>query len=579
MPEPTHTPTNRPSGIPRVLILTGGLLTEKETSLLHALQKQRLQIKHNKDAWLDIKLKVLTIELIIASIIERTLNFFFSSIPDELKKRFLYSTDNVSPPELTEVVLATHLAQHNVHFELASISQLFSNKNITDGFLSECDCVFFSTTFLRDLSELEPLVEIINRPHNHIVLGGALTGLIHEQWQGMEGVDVLAVGYGELLIPVLVNWMQSGYTRLEAPPTGSIHTKNSTYLLYSGLPITHVLDFLPRADWKIATRYHKKSFNMIYYESVRGCPYNCSFCNYPYLFDDNKFRYFSAERIANDWEYYIEELGIKYITCLDSLFTMPKRRLIDLCNILINRNIKVKWICYARADDLADEEIVKLMKQAGAHQVQIGLESGHPHILINMDKRCTVESNAKAIKNCRKHELTTVVSLIVGFPGETRETLEATYVFLKANPPDFYYLAAFSTRATKVPILNRENKRRFKLETSNSVHTMAPYWRHHTMDCVEASDYIRTLNLRLMRDEISLNAVLFYAGLLHYKTEDRNLLLQYQKRVATRHPILRGAFSLLNKWINQQMNNDIQHCFSRKNILPVSTDSVVKKVR
>jgi hypothetical protein len=493
----------------KVLILTGGLLTEKETSLFHALRKQRLQKKHSKHAWLDVKLKVLTAELIIASQFERITELFFRHIPDELKKRFLSSTDNISPPELTEVVLATHLKQHKVQFELASISDLFSKTNMTDKLLLDCDCVYFSTTFLRDFSELEPLIKIINRPDNHIVLGGALTSLIHKQWPGIEGVEVVAVGYGELLIPSLVDWMNSGYTRLDAPISGSVQTRNATTIVYSGLPISKSLDFLPRADWNIPARNLKQPFNMIFYESVRGCPYRCSFCNYPYLFDDNKFRYFSAERIANDWKYYIEKLDIEYISCLDSLFTMPRQRLIDLCNILIRQNIKIKWICYARADDLAKEETVKLMKQAGAHQVQIGLESGHPDILHNMNKSCSIEANAKAIHNCRKYGLTTIVSLIVGFPGETQQTLETSYEFLKTNPPDFYYLAAFSTRATKAPILNKQNRVRFKLEISNSVHTMAPYWQHQTMDCVEASDQIRILNQRLMRNKISLNAVLF----------------------------------------------------------------------
>lgn len=577
MSEFTSTPQNKPAIKHKVLILTGGLLTEKETSLFHALQKQSLQMKHSKNAWLDLKLKVLTGELIITSGMRRIIDYLLLRIPGELRKRFLSSKDNVSPPELTEVVLATLLTQHNVNFELASISDIFSNKAETSNLLLECDCVFFSTTFLRDFSELEPLIRTINRPHNHIVLGGALTSLIHKQWQGIEGVDILAVGYGELLIATIVDWIQSSYTSLEAPATGSLQYKNSTYLLYSGLPKSKSLDFLPRPDWKIASRYHKKTFNMIYYESVRGCPYKCSFCNYPFLFDDNKFRYFSAERIANDWQLYINELNIKYITCLDSLFTMPKQRLIDLCNILIEKKIKVKWICYARADDLANEETVRLMKQAGAHQVQIGLESGHPDILNNMNKRCTVEANARAINNCEKHGLTTVVSLIIGFPGETKETLQATYEFLKANPPDFYYLAAFSVRATKAPILSRENRSHFNLEVSNSIHTMAPYWQHNTMDCIDASDQIRAMNQRLMRNKISLNAVLFYSGLLHYRTDDRNILLQHQRRIATKHPVLRGTFSLLNKWINRKANDDIQHCFSRNDLLSTATNAKARK--
>src|SRR5690606_18005 len=138
-------------------------------------------------------------------------------------------------------------------------------------------------------------------------------------------------------------------------------------------------------DWRVAEKYHDTKFSHIYYESVRGCPYRCSFCNYPFLFDDKKFRMKSADKIASDWKFYHEELGVQHITCLDSLFTMPKNRLIDLCEQLINNKSTMTWTCYARADDLADEEIVKLMKKAGAHQVQIGIESGNQLMLDQMN--------------------------------------------------------------------------------------------------------------------------------------------------------------------------------------------------
>ena len=543
----------------KVLILTGGLITEKDTSLYQALRKQRMLSRHSEDAWLDIKLKSLTAELLVALKLERLIGARNDTLPDELKHRFFDATSGTSAPGLTEIVLASLLSHYDIDFELAQVSQITSSKTI-ENLLSECDCVFFSTTYLHDLSEVKPLVERINKPHNHIVLGGALTSLIHPQLEALDGVEVLAVGYGELLIPSLVGWIKSGYIQLDPPPAGSLQKRNSTYLLFSGSPESKTLDFLPRTDWKIAEQYYRKPLKMIYYESVRGCPYNCSFCNYPYLFDDNKFRYLSAERMAADWEYYVKELNVEFITCLDSLFTMPKRRLISFCNLLITRDIKVKWICYARADDLADENIVKLMKSAGAHQVQIGIESGHQTLLDNMNKRCTVEANARAIRNCRKYGLTTVVSLIVGFPGETTETLEATYEFLKATPPDFYYLAAFSTRSPNIPILNDSNRQRFRLDNANSAYTMAPYWQHDSMNCVEATDHIRTLNQRLMNDEVSLNAVLFYSGLLNYRADDREQLLGYQKRVANRHPVLRGFFTLMNNWINRRMKKDIRRC-------------------
>jgi hypothetical protein len=78
----------------------------------------------------------------------------------------------------------------------------------------------------------------------------------------------------------------------------------------------------------------------------------------------------------------------EYITCLDSLFNVPRARLREFCHALIERglNRRIKWICYARADDLADESITALMKAAGAHLVQVGIESGDQTQLDNMDK-------------------------------------------------------------------------------------------------------------------------------------------------------------------------------------------------
>lgn len=161
------------------------------------------------------------------------------------------------------------------------------------------------------------------------------------------------------------------------------------------------------------------------------------------------------------------------------------------------------------------------MKQAGLHQVQIGIESGHPALLRNMNKACDVDANAKALDNCRELGVTTVVSLIVGFPGETQETLEATCRFLEQHPPDFYYLATFSTRATGVPVLSTANRERFALETFDNAYCMAPYWRHETMSCAQVGNHIRAMNRRLMAGRVALNAVLFYAGMLAYRPQDR----------------------------------------------------------
>jgi radical SAM superfamily enzyme YgiQ (UPF0313 family) len=541
---------------PCVLIVTGGLVTEKETSLLHALRKQSLQRRFAKSAWLDHKIRLTTAEPLLCGLMERR-----SLRSRDLHERYFDDPTQVQTPELTEVVLATLLRDAGIAYRLATYGELFQDGRRARQLLDECDCIFASTTLLRDMSEVEPLLRFLKRPHNRIVLGGALAGLICDRWPGMDEVDVLCVGYGELLVPALVDWMLSGYRRLDPPATGRVYTRGPSRVLHSGVPADRDLDFLTTPDWALSAKDRGIDYGMVYYESVRGCPYRCAFCNYPYLFDDVKFRYKSASRMVDDWERYARELNVRYITCLDSLFTMPKRRLREFCLLMIDRKVPVKWICYARADDLADESLVELMIKAGAHQVQIGIESGHQQILDNMDKVCTVEANAEALRNCRKHGLTTVVSLIVGYPGETAQTLESTYEFLRATPPDFYYLATFSTRAAGVPVLNAENRQRFGLQTADNSHCMAPYWQHSSMSCADVGNHVRLLNRRLMRDRISLNATLFYAGLLNFDPADRETLLDFQQRVADSHRLTRYAFDVANRWVDYRLRKDMARWF------------------
>lgn len=543
----------------KVLIVTGGLISGNEKSLWTALQKWRGQFSRARAAWLDFKVKLVMAEPLAGLALEKML---LPTRPRQMRDqvRALTAPHQSSLPVLGEVVLMTLLAQAGMAYETLTLDALFAEPDQAERLIQETNCVFLSTTYLHDLSELEPIVKRLKRDHNRLVLGGALAGIIHDQWEGMPEVDILAIGYGELLVEPLIDWIRSGFSCLTAPASGRLVAKKYSQFLYSGVPTTKNLDFLTWPDWSLAQQYHQRSFNMIYYESVRGCPYRCSFCNYPYLFDDTKFRYKSAQKMADDWERYLAQLDLDYIICLDSLFTMPRQRLREFCQLLVKRRIKVKWICYARADDLADEETVAMMKEAGAHQVQIGTESGDPALLQNMNKACTVEANRQALVNCRRYGLTSVISLIVGYPGETAQSLERTYQFLESAPPDFYFLATFSTRVAGVPLLQAELKQRFGLRVMDNLYSMAPYWEHATMSCSEVGNHVRALDKKLMRNKVALNAILFYGGMLAYRPEQRDILLDFQSRTAGR-PGLEGLFSLANRLVDQRLAREVERHF------------------
>jgi anaerobic magnesium-protoporphyrin IX monomethyl ester cyclase len=538
----------------KVLVVTGGLLNEKETSVLRAARKQLLQWRAAESAWLDLKIKVTMAEPMVMGRAERGMG---RRSLDPAVREYFSCASTAPVPELTEVVLTTLLAQEGMPYATASVDEVFANTPRFREALSQCGCVFLSATLLRDLSEILPLLALLKRPHNRIILGGALANLLADDWPGVPEVDLLAVGYGELLVPAIVAYIRSGFATLAPPASGSVEARQWTRIMRSGVPNSRDLDFLPTPDWAQSERDYGRRFGMLYYESVRGCPYRCNFCNYPYLFDDTRFRYKSAQKIADDWQHYQEETGARYITCLDSLFTMPRARLTALCNELVKRRIDLKWICYARADDLAREDIVQMMVEAGAHQVQIGIESGVQQLLDNMDKRCTVDANHQALANCRKWGLTSVISLIVGFPGETAQTLDQTYRFMESTPPDFYFLATFSTRVASVPVLNAANRQRFGLHASQNPNTVAPYWAHDTMSCKDVGNHVRHLNQRLMENAVSLNAPMFYAGMLGYRFSQRDALLAFQQRAAKGHPWTRRVFDVVHRWVDSRLAEDI----------------------
>lgn len=544
-----------------VLVVTGGWLTGQEGSLFQATRKVWAQQRAAEDAWLDLAVKAVLAEPVLAARVERGLLAFRERGAREAVRSIFADRANAETPSLTEVVLTTLLHRAGLAYDTMELEELVTRPAEAERKLAAASCVFLSSTYLHDLSELEPAVRRLKRPHNRIVVGGALAGILHDSWAGMPEVDILAIGYGERLIASLAAWIRSGGQALEPPSGGRLIRRGQTAFLYSGVPEELSLDGLPEPDWELAMRDHGRRFRMAYYESVRGCPYRCNFCNYPYLFDDTKFRVKSARRIADDWER-LAGLGVEHVTCLDSLFTMPRSRLRELCRLLLERGVRIRWVCYARADDLADEGTVALMKEAGAEQVQIGIESGDPVLLDNMDKACTVEANARALENCRRHGLTSVVSLIVGFPGETAESLERTYRFLAATPPDFYFLATFSTRIAGVPLLRPENRERFGLRVRDGRRSMAPYWEHATMSCAEVSAHVRALDRRLMRDRVALNAAVFYPALLAYAPEHREPLLDFQRRAATRHPLLAGAFDLVNGWIGRRLRRAVREHFA-----------------
>lgn len=538
----------------KVLIVTGSLLPSGKASLVQAIKHQVGAFLAADGAWLDLQSKLQIIESLAAQQSFMGSRHFKNASYAETARRYLSEKGNFQTMDLTAITLASLLRKEGFAFGLATYAELYSNASRRRKLLDQYPVIFASNTLLRDSAELSTMMALLKRPNNTLISGGALGAMLCRSWAGSKHIDLLAVGYGEMLVPQLAQWIRSGFSQLEPPPLGKIESRSGTPIIYSGTPEGRSLDFLPTPDWKLAG-HHGRCSEMVYYESVRGCPFSCAFCNYPRLFEETTFRYKSAQRIADDWCLYASE-GAEIVTALDSLFTIPKKRFRELCTLLIERGQPIRWICYARADDLADLEVCRQMKAAGCIQVQIGLESGSQQILDNMNKRCTVEKNRQALVNCRTVGLTTVTTIMIGFPGETAETVEASYRLLKAAPPDIYYAAAFNTRFENAPILDAEMARGFGLVSVRGGRSSAPYWKHQTMNSSEVSRWTRWFNQKMASEEIALDGGLFYGGLLKYDVNLREDLLRFQRDYHLHQGNIRRAFARLDRWVQRKLDAD-----------------------
>lgn len=529
-----------------VLVVTGGLFSLEERALLPALRKQAQSAWASEGVWLDLHLKLGLAER--AGAVRQGVR---ARLPGwEAAARLLTPDAAMGVPELTEVLLCTLLAREGVEVEVATWSALYADPALRERLLARTACVFASTTLLRDLGELGTLAPLLRRPHNRVVAGGALVGILADRWPGCPGVDLLAVGWGELLVPALVSWIRGGFGAL--PSAGPVRATQAgpTWALRAELPAERSLDALPRPDWALAERLHGRAFTWVSYESVRGCPYRCAFCNYPFLFADTRYRLRSAARIDQDWAE-LEAQGVRWISCLDSLFTVPRARVLELCARLRARNSQVRWVCYARADDLSSPGLAEELASAGCVQVQIGVESGDQGQLDRMNKRCTVEANLRALEACRRAGMTSLITMIVGFVGETEASVARSLELLRAGRPDLCFITPFSTKFTELPILEPEARARYGLVAPYAGQSAFPAWRHATMDAAEAIEHVERLYQTLAEEELALDGGAFYGGALHHRAEDHAALLRFQRAAFTRAAPWRtalGALRTLSRW-------------------------------
>jgi radical SAM superfamily enzyme YgiQ (UPF0313 family) len=169
----------------------------------------------------------------------------------------------------------------------------------------------------------------------------------------------------------------------------------------------------------------------------RGCASHCFFCVYPQAFHGHKYRLRSAVNVVDEFEYIARELPqVKSVGIEDDTFTADKARVVDICQLLIERGLHRKLNWWANTRVTLDLATMTLMKQAGCRLVIPGFESGDQTILNNIRKGIKLDQSRQYVTDAQKAGLLVHGCFMVGNKGETRASMQKTLDFALTTNPD-----------------------------------------------------------------------------------------------------------------------------------------------
>jgi len=247
-------------------------------------------------------------------------------------------------------------------------------------------------------------------------------------------LDVIVRGEGENTLLELVKKIEAGKDIHRV--MGTTCRKDDKIVKNPDSPYIENLDDLPFPARHLfpIERFRKYGKVIFPLTTSRGCVYWCDFCTAVRMFG-RKFRMRSPKNVVDELEFLYKKYGEDQYTFYDDAFTVNQPRVEEICDEILNRNLKIKWDCESRVD-MFTKELLRKMRKAGCIALWLGVESGSQKMLDAMRKGITIKQTVRAFKWAREAGLMTVASVILGFPGETKESAWETIKLVERIKPN-----------------------------------------------------------------------------------------------------------------------------------------------
>lgn len=327
------------------------------------------------------------------------------------------STDDRLDPPLGLLYLATHLRDNGVGVSLSDLSGMKQK----DWKIPFAD-IYGITVYITSIKVTKEIIKECKKvnPNAIIVVGGAHPSARPNDF---SFVDHVVVGPGEVAIVDIALGKEKGHIVIGKEP--------KDYFVFPAYDLIDINSYH-------RTIGHKRSLP---YLTSRGCPYKCAFCGLSTMHKLGAgVKIADASIVKIHLEIIKNILKVNSISFQDDIFTMNKARLYSILETTKEHHINFR--CMGRAG-LDTEEVYKKLAESGCEQLSWGIESGSQRILDKMNKRVKVGDNYSVIQWAKKYGITTRAFFIIGFPGETEQTIRETKQFIIDADPDQYFASNF----------------------------------------------------------------------------------------------------------------------------------------
>ena len=281
-----------------------------------------------------------------------------------------------------------------------------------------------------------------------VAIFGAAVPSLRRRIEADEAIDYAVLGEPDETVIELIN----GEPLAQIP--GLMYRAGKGWAQTAQRPFERDLDSMPFPRWELlpydryvipksSTSGHLRFLPML---TSRGCPYGCSYCPYP-VGQGLKWRFRSPRNVVDEMEHLVARLGVEHILFRDPMFSLQQARVVQICEEILRRGLKVQWKCETRVDCL-DRATIEIMARAGCTGINFGVESTDPEIQQGVHRKpISTEEFVDKVAICRRNGIATFAFFVVGLPGDTVETILKSIEFavaMRANWTQFTVATPFA---------------------------------------------------------------------------------------------------------------------------------------